>query len=409
MLAKILVIDDDITLLANLSLQLEEAGYNVCKTSDVPHAEILIGEEHPDLILLEVTTGNDAGWTLLERVAPTTPTIVVSALGREEDVVRGMDIGAIDYIAKPYRSAELLTRVRIRLGKQDQAVNAMVQPVPEPHQEAAHEVHVPTVPAPLEDAFAAQIEETRTDSYAGTPPQAPPSTPTRANKEVSVFMTDTEELALLRATRNEPSDVREDSPDTLPLGKRLNRERMRRRLTLVQAESDLHIRMWYLQAIEEEKFALLPRGPLAADMLRRYVNYLGVDVDKALEEYHALHYTPPVEPPNNLGSARLRRVTVPRWIVFTLAIILALTVSGAGIFFVDPTGVNALSDNLRTLITNPTATPTLTPTVRPSATPTNEPTATPSPTPTPTPEPPPAPPPPPPPITSTDELTPAAP
>lgn len=415
-MATILVIDDDIKLLASLSLQLEEAGYTVLKTSEISHAEILFAEEQPDLVLLEVKTNRDAGWDVLERLTPHAPVIVVSAAGREEDVVRGMEAGAVDYLAKPYRSVELLTRIRVRLGKAEAPNTDEPQPAlptdppenlpPAPATRAEPESAAP----PPQDVFAEQVAASMPENAVSSQQPASRGNPGSAAREESVFMTDTEELALLRSTSDESPALREEPSEVLPLGQRLHRERLRRRITLVQAESELHIRMWYLQAMEEERFALLPRGTLAADMLRAYAQYLGLDVDKALDEYHTLHYTPPVTPPSHLGSTRLPRVRLPRWAVFVVAVVLALTVSVAGISYFDPGGVSALGDNLRGFIADATATPTTPPTRVPSPTPTDAPTATPTLTPTFTPTPTnttiPLPSPP---ITSTDALPPDTP
>ena len=66
---KILVIDDDVALLARLGTQLEEAGYAVLRASEVRHGELLIAEERPDLVVLDPDLSRGAGWGLLERVA----------------------------------------------------------------------------------------------------------------------------------------------------------------------------------------------------------------------------------------------------------------------------------------------------------------------------------------------------
>ncbi|MBX0326530.1 response regulator transcription factor [Oscillochloris sp. ZM17-4] len=112
---RIQIIDDDVITLASLGLQLEDAGFSVTKSSDLTHAEQSYAEERPDLVLLDVRSDRERGWDLLARIADSTPVIVLSAAAREEDVVRGFEAGAADYIAKPYRSAELLARLRARL------------------------------------------------------------------------------------------------------------------------------------------------------------------------------------------------------------------------------------------------------------------------------------------------------
>ncbi|MFP4438305.1 MAG: response regulator [Chloroflexaceae bacterium] len=392
-MATILIIDDDVMLLASMANHLEQEGHTVLKASELTHGEALFAEQSPDLVLLEVKSGRDTGWELLERLATQAPVIVVSAYSREEDVVRGLQAGAVDYVAKPYRSAELVARVRVGLNR---ASRGEVQPAPQPVTPLAP----PSEQAPVEvqAVLGAQDEPFPADMAA--PPYQPPQPDGQDRqgtaRNESIFMTETEELALLRAGNDAPEPENEAFSDGMTLGQRLNIERLRRRITLVQAESELHIRMWYLQAMEEEKFTLLPRGPLSSQMLRSYAAYLGLDADAMVDEYQRLHYTEPVAPPASLGSSHRRRFSLPRWPIWIAAVILALTVSVSGIFFFDPAGATAISENLRSIIA-PVPTATATPTPEPTATPTATPTLTPTPEPTstPTPEPPPPPPPPP--------------
>ena len=389
-LATILIIDDDVMLLASMANHLEQEGHTVLKASELIHGEALFAEQSPDLVLLEVKSGRDAGWELLERLAAQSPVIVVSAYSREEDVVRGLQAGAVDYIAKPYRSAELLARVRVGLNR---AGRGEVQPTPQAVTPPAQSSEQATVE--VQAVLGAQDEPFPPDMADQTyqPPQPDGQDRQGTARDESVFMTETEELALLRTGNDAPEPENEAFSDGMTLGQRLNIERLRRRITLVQAESELHIRMWYLQAMEEEKFTLLPRGPLSSQMLRSYAGYLGLDADAMVDEYQRLHYTEPVAPPASLGSSHRRRFSLPRWPIWLIAVLLALTVSGAGIFFFDPDGATALGENLRGIIA-PVPTATATPTPSPTATPTVTPTVTPIPEPTvtPTPELPPPPP-----------------
>jgi DNA-binding response OmpR family regulator len=355
-LTTVLIIDDDIALLGRLSTQLVEAGYKVLKSSEIAAAETLWSEQRPDMVLLEVKTGRGEGWRLLAEFAPHTPVIVVSAEGREEDAVRGLESGALDYIAKPYRSNELLARMRLRL-------NGHALPTP-------HAAPAPPVSAPAE-----------------TPSEQPAS-------DSSVFMAETEEMALLREDHGTPAEPDSASipDDETALGDALRTERQRRRITLVQAENELHIRMWYLQAMEEGRFTLLPRGPMAEQMLRTYASYLDMQLPWVLEQYQRHYSTNQLEPlPVFSGSER--RFTVPRWLIWASAVVLALAVSGTAIAMFDPGGVQEMGDNLRDLVTfeseaaPPALDSTPTPTQAPAtATPVPAPTATPSPVPpTPTP------------------------
>jgi hypothetical protein len=314
------------------------------------------------MVLLEVKTGRGEGWRLLAEFAPHTPVIVVSAEGREEDTVRGLESGALDYIAKPYRSSELLARMRLRL-------NGRATPAPLP---AAQDSAAPTLPE---------------NAPAETPSEQPAP-------DSSVFMAETEEMALLREDHGTPAEPDSASipDDETALGDALRTERQRRRMTLVQAENELHIRMWYLQAMEEGRFTLLPRGPMAEQMLRTYASHLDMHLPWVLEQYQRHYSTNQLEPlPVFSGSER--RFTIPRWLIWASAVVLALAVSGTAIAMFDPGGVQEIGDNLRDLVTfeseaaPPALDSTPTPTQAPAtATPVPTPTATPSPVPpTPTP------------------------
>jgi DNA-binding response OmpR family regulator/transcriptional regulator with XRE-family HTH domain len=308
--SSLLIIDDDVTLLSRLGDQLEEAGFQVARSNDLRHSEGLYAERRPDLVILDVRTGDGEGWELLGRLAAETPVLVLSAAAREEDVVRGFEAGAVDYVSKPYRSAELVARLRARL--------------------AASE---PVLAAPAR-------QEAQPAEPVGPPPPSRPRRTTRrpAQEEESVFMSEAEEMALLRMplpAAEAPPRPTESAAEGQSFGKRLRSERQRRHLTLVQIENDLRTRMSYLQAMEDEKFTLLPRGPAAIQMVRSYAQYLGLDAEAILSEFRAQHYVEAAEPPPALGGSRLAR-GAPRWAILLAAVLLALAVGVGAIYALDP-------------------------------------------------------------------------
>lgn len=371
----VLLVDDDVALLTRLAEQLTGAGYRALHANDISYAEHLLQSHEIDLMLIDPGIAHGAGWQLLERVAALLPVIAIGD-GREEQVIRGLEAGAVDYIAKPVRPGELLARVRGRLRPAEGAAQRTAALEP------------PGAPEPPSDDLAQ--EEGDAPPQAASAAEAPPSRRARrsssdAEEEEQVFMTMGEEQRLLNGEL--PVNVDELDPQTLaqlPLGNRLKAARQRRRITLVQAELDTRLRMYYIQAMEEEKFALLPRGPITEAMLRTYATYLGLDAAQALEEYRRLHYSAPVEPPPALGGLPAPR-HVPRWVPITTAILLALIVGGGGIWLLDPVGVQMLASRARALVAPPTATPTPTSTLTPTVAPTD--TATPSPSPSPSPSP----------------------
>ena len=80
---------------------------------------------------------------------------------------------------------------------------------------------------------------------------------------------------------------------------------------------------------------LLPRGPVAEELLRTYAAYVGIDVNQAIDEYRRLHFSTPVEPPPALGGTVLAW-RPPRWAILAIAAVLALAVGCGGIWVLIP-------------------------------------------------------------------------
>jgi len=348
--ASLLIIDDDVTLLTRLSAQLEAAGFQVARSSDVVHGERLFAEQRPDLVLLEVRASEGRGWDLLERLASERPVMVLSGLAREEDVVRAFDTGAVDFIPKPYRSAELLARIRARLSETPAPAltGAATTPSVAPPPAAAPSSGALSPPAPA--AGSPGSPEPRPSPPAPSPVASSVAAPqpqrnhkrrnSRNDHEEAVFMSEAEEMALLRAPppsggQAPPASALLSQEEAARFGPRLRAERLRRHLTLVQIENELHIRMSYLQAIEDEKFTLLPRGPAALDMIRRYAEHLGVDPTPVLDQFGSKFTLETPEPLPSLGAAPAPR-SLPRWIVALIAVVLALAIGIGAIAIFDP-------------------------------------------------------------------------
>ena len=108
----ILVIEDDKTISGLLSKTLTGAGYHCEFAYDGEEGEELF-DRHPwDLVLLDLMLPKVSGYDLLEYIVPSgTPVIIISAMGQVNDRVRGLKMGADDYICKPFQVAELLARI----------------------------------------------------------------------------------------------------------------------------------------------------------------------------------------------------------------------------------------------------------------------------------------------------------
>src|SRR5260370_34114721 len=110
----ILAADDDPQLLRLVTRNLQLEGYEILAASDGQQALELIENNSPDLVLLDVMMPRMDGFTVCHRVRSfsSVPIIIVTARGQDQDKVRGLDLGADDYLTKPFSVDELLARVR---------------------------------------------------------------------------------------------------------------------------------------------------------------------------------------------------------------------------------------------------------------------------------------------------------
>ncbi|MEZ5710703.1 MAG: phosphate regulon transcriptional regulator PhoB [Blastomonas sp.] len=113
---KILLVEDDVALAELITWHFEKQGFRVTQTPDGEEALLLTREERPDIILLDWMIENLSGVEVCRRLrrendTSNIPIIMMSARGEEEDRVRGLDIGADDYLTKPFSPRELIARV----------------------------------------------------------------------------------------------------------------------------------------------------------------------------------------------------------------------------------------------------------------------------------------------------------
>ena len=116
----VLIVDDDHRMRRLLRLNLEGAGYRTIVADDGAAGLEIAELDHPDLVLLDVMMPGMDGFTCLERLREFSqvPVILLTAKGEEADKVHGLDLGADDYLTKPFGPAELLARVRAALRRQ---------------------------------------------------------------------------------------------------------------------------------------------------------------------------------------------------------------------------------------------------------------------------------------------------
>lgn len=111
---RVLVVDDDRPSLKMTAFLLREEGYTVFTADNGQDALRLIEDKTPDLLVLDVMMPGMDGWEVTRHLRRTTnlPIIILSAKGETTDRVYGLDLGADDYLAKPFEPSELLARVR---------------------------------------------------------------------------------------------------------------------------------------------------------------------------------------------------------------------------------------------------------------------------------------------------------
>ena len=131
--ARILAVDDEPQILRHIKSTLSEAGYAPTVTGDPREVEHLIEKERPHLILLDLALPGMDGFGLMRRISGITDAPVMFLSGRSEDQIieRAFEMGAADYVVKPFSPTELVARTRAALRKR--AASGQTQPL-EPYE-----------------------------------------------------------------------------------------------------------------------------------------------------------------------------------------------------------------------------------------------------------------------------------
>lgn len=146
MVRKILVVDDEAVLVETIAYNLEQAGYRVITASDGRSALEAARSEGPDLILLDIMLPGIDGLEVCRQLrresrTATTPIVMLTAKSDEIDKVVGLEVGADDYVTKPFGRRELLARIRALLRRVDYPP---ANEDPQANQEASQEVRPTT-------------------------------------------------------------------------------------------------------------------------------------------------------------------------------------------------------------------------------------------------------------------------
>lgn len=111
---KILLVEDNESIILGLEYLLGKEGYSVETARSIREADRAVGKESPDLILLDISLPDGNGFEFCQRVKKDSDISVIFLTAREEeaDVVKGLDLGADDYVIKPFRNRELVSRIK---------------------------------------------------------------------------------------------------------------------------------------------------------------------------------------------------------------------------------------------------------------------------------------------------------
>lgn len=120
---KILVVDDEKNIVDIIKFNLKKEGYEVITASDGEEAVLKTNEENPDLILLDIMMPRVDGYEACKKIREKydTPIIMLTARAEEVDKVLGLELGADDYVTKPFGVRELMARVKANLRRKSVA------------------------------------------------------------------------------------------------------------------------------------------------------------------------------------------------------------------------------------------------------------------------------------------------
>ena len=120
-MSKILLIEDDFYLVKNIRLLLEKEGYEVITAGNVSLAKHMIDRERMDLCLVDVMLPDGNGFEICEYIRRNKqlPIIMISAKDDEESIVKGLETGADDYVTKPFKPREFLSRIKANLRRME--------------------------------------------------------------------------------------------------------------------------------------------------------------------------------------------------------------------------------------------------------------------------------------------------
>lgn len=140
---KILIIEDEDGIIHVINLYLKDAGYTVVIAKDGADGLALHAREHPDLVILDIMLPAIDGFEVCRRIRTwsKTPILILTARGDEEDRINGLELGADDYLVKPFSPRELVSRVRAILRRVSAGSNTPTNESPAQNNAPANPTH----------------------------------------------------------------------------------------------------------------------------------------------------------------------------------------------------------------------------------------------------------------------------
>ncbi len=119
----IIVIDDEAQIRKVLSITLEASDYKVVTADCAKDGIVQVATAHPQLVILDLGLPDRDGFSVVKELRTWTniPIIILSVRNSEEDIVKALDLGADDYLTKPFNSSELLARIRANIRRTQQS------------------------------------------------------------------------------------------------------------------------------------------------------------------------------------------------------------------------------------------------------------------------------------------------
>ncbi len=121
----IIVIDDEAQIRKILSITLEAEGFKVIDTSRGKDGIVAVANNRPQLVILDLGLPDEDGFSVLKEIRTwsSVPVIILSVRNSEDDIVRALDLGADDYVTKPFNTSEFLARIRANIRRTQQPDN----------------------------------------------------------------------------------------------------------------------------------------------------------------------------------------------------------------------------------------------------------------------------------------------